>query len=71
VWRWDQQEPFGVNVLDENPSGLGAYDFPLRYPGQYADKETNLSYNYFRDCYDSATGRAILSERSDWPRWRP
>jgi len=56
VWRWDQQEPFGVNVPDENPSGLGAFDLPLRLPGQYFDKETNLHYNYFRD-YDPSTGR--------------
>ena len=42
VWRWDQQEPFGVNAPDENPSSLGVFEFPLRFPGQYADKETNL-----------------------------
>src|SRR5207248_1752327 len=47
VWRWDQQEPFGVNVPDENPSALGAFEFPVRFPGQYADKETSLLYNYF------------------------
>lgn len=35
VWRWDQAEPFGVNVPDENPLGLGAFEFPLRFPGQY------------------------------------
>lgn len=56
VWRWDQQEPFGVNVPDENPSGLGAFEFPMRFPGQYFDKETNLHYNYFRD-YDPSLGR--------------
>ena len=56
VWRWEQQEPFGVNAPDENPSSLGAFEFPLRFPGQYADKETNLYYNYFRD-YDPLTGR--------------
>ena len=56
VWRWDQAEPFGVNVADENPSGLGAYEMPMRFPGQYFDKETNLHYNYFRD-YDSVIGR--------------
>jgi YD repeat-containing protein len=50
VWRWDQQEPFGLNVPDEDPSSLGAFEFALRFPGQYADKETNLYYNYFRDC---------------------
>jgi len=61
VWRWDQQEPFGVNVPDENPSSLGAFEFPLRFPGQYADKETNLFYNYFRD-YDAVLGRYVQSD---------
>ena len=56
VWRWDQQEPFGNNVPDENPSGLGVFEQPFRFPGQYADKETNLFYNYFRD-YDPGIGR--------------
>ena len=56
MWRWDQQEPFGVNVPDENPSGLGTFDLPLRLPGQYFDKETNLHYNYYRD-YDPGIGR--------------
>jgi RHS repeat-associated protein len=56
VWRWDQQEPFGNNPPDENPSGLGAFEFPLRFPGQYFDKETNLHYNHFRD-YDASIGR--------------
>lgn len=55
VWRWDQQEPFGNNPPDENPSGLGAFDLPLRLPGQYFDKETNLHYNMFRD-YDPSLG---------------
>ena len=61
VWRWDQQEPFGVNVPDENASGLGPFEFPMRFPGQYADKETNLAYNYFRD-YDPAIGRYIQTD---------
>jgi len=55
VWRWDQQEPFGVNVPDENPFELGAFEFPLRFPGQYADRETGWSQNGFRD-YVSDTG---------------
>ncbi len=55
VWRWDQQEPFGNTVPDENPSSLGAFDLPLRLPGQYFDKETGLHYNYFRD-YDPSLG---------------
>jgi RHS repeat-associated protein len=56
VWRWDQQEPFGVNVPDENPSGLGTFDLPLRLPGQRYDQETGLHYNYYRD-YDPSLGR--------------
>ena len=61
VWKWDQQEPFGNNVPDENPSGLGAFEQPLRFLGQYFDKETNLSYNYFRD-YDASVGRYVESD---------
>ena len=61
VWRWDQQEPFGINVPDENPSGLGAFEFPLRFPGQHADKETNNHYNYYRD-YGPGIGRYIQSD---------
>ena len=60
MWRWDQQEPFGVNVPDETPSGA-VFEFPLRFPGQYADKESNLFYNYFRD-YDSTLGRYVQSD---------
>ena len=33
----------------------------LRFPGQYADAETGLNYNYFRD-YDPKTGRYIESD---------
>jgi RHS repeat-associated protein len=54
-WKWGQQEPFGVNVPDENPSALGSFEFALRFPGQYFDKETNLTQNWFRD-YDAALG---------------
>ncbi len=61
VWRWDQGEPFGNDVPNNNPSGAGAFDFPLRFPGQYFDRETNLAYNYARD-YDSALGRYIESD---------
>jgi len=48
-------------VSDENPSGLGAFDLPLRLPGQYFDKETNTHYNMRRD-YDPAIGRYIQSD---------
>jgi RHS repeat-associated protein len=60
-WKWDQQEPFGVNVPDENPSSLGAFEFAMRFPGQYFDKETNLSYNYFRN-FDPILGRYVESD---------
>ena len=46
---------------NNNPSGLGAFDFPLRFPGQYFDRETNLGYNYFRD-YDFSIGRYVQSD---------
>jgi RHS repeat-associated protein len=61
VWRWDQQEPFGNNVPTENVAGF-VFDFPLRFPGQYFDKETNLAYNLTRD-YDASLGRYIQSDR--------
>ncbi len=46
---------------NNNPSGAGAFDFPLRFPGQYFDRETNLAYNLRRD-YDSVLGRYIESD---------
>ncbi|HKA42681.1 MAG TPA: RHS repeat-associated core domain-containing protein, partial [Burkholderiales bacterium] len=61
VWRWDNTEPFGNTVPNENPSGLGMFTCNLRFPGQYFDKETNLHYNYFRD-YDPTIGRYIQSD---------
>jgi RHS repeat-associated protein len=61
VWKWDQGEPFGNDVPNNNPSGAGAFDFPLRFPGQYFDKETNLSYNMRRD-YDMSVGRYVQSD---------
>jgi RHS repeat-associated protein len=34
---------------------------PLRFPGQWADANTGLNYNYFRD-YDPSTGRYIETD---------
>ncbi len=45
---------------DPNNTG-NVFDFPLRFPGQYFDRETNLAYNYFRD-YDPGIGRYIQSD---------
>jgi len=61
VWRWDHTEPFGADMANGNPSGLGTFEFNLRLPGQYFDKETNLHYNYFRD-YDAGIGRYVQSD---------
>ena len=61
VWRWDNADPFGGNLPDENPSGLGNFTCNLRLPGQYFDRETNLTYTYFRD-YDPGIGRYVQSD---------
>lgn len=62
MWRWDQQEPFGNDTPNEDPDGDSiAFSFPLRFPGQYFDRETNLAYNYYRD-YDPSTGRYVQSD---------
>ncbi len=61
VWQWDNQDPFGNNVPNENPNGVGQFSFNLRFPGQYADRETNTNYNINRD-YDASTGRYVESD---------
>lgn len=61
VWRWDS-DPFGTTAADENPDGDSTlFSYNLRFPGQYADLETGLHYNYFRD-YDPQTGRYMQSD---------
>jgi RHS repeat-associated protein len=61
VWRWDNDDPFGGNMANENPSGLGTFTCNLRFPGQYFVRETNMHYNYFRD-YSPEIGRYIESD---------
>jgi RHS repeat-associated protein len=61
VWRWDQAEPFGTYPANENPSGLGVFEFNLRFPGQYFDKETGLHHNFYRD-YEPSLGRYHQSD---------
>ena len=50
-------DAFGNSELDAN----NQITMNLRFPGQYYDAETGLSYNYFRD-YDAKTGRYIESD---------
>jgi RHS repeat-associated protein len=61
VWRRDHQEPFGDSPPDDNPSGLGAFEFPLGFPGQYFDKETGNWQNWMRD-YAANLGRFAESD---------
>jgi RHS repeat-associated protein len=59
-WRWIS-EPFGTTAPEEAPGGLAPVTLNLRFPGQYFDKESGLSYNYFRD-YDGTIGRYVQSD---------
>ncbi len=64
-WQWDNTDPFGANTASEDPDGDRLnLAYPLRFPGQYFDKETGLHYNYFRD-YDATTGRYV-QVRPNW-----
>lgn len=60
-WAFDP-DPFGNGApRGAQPGGGNGRGFNLRFPGQYADAETGLNYNYFRD-YDPKTGRYIESD---------
>jgi len=62
VWRWDATDAFGTVLPNGDPDGDGLlFEYNLRFPGQFYDKETGLHYNYYRD-YDSVTGRYIDSD---------
>ena len=61
MWQWDNLDPFGANLANENPTGRGAFKYGLRFPGQYFDAETGTHYNYFRD-YDPTIGRYEQSD---------
>ena len=55
VWRWEGRA-FGETQPIESPTTVN-----LRFPGQYADAESGLYYNWSR-YYDPNTGRYITSD---------
>jgi len=68
VWRWDNQEPFGSDLPNDDPGNTGnPFVFNLRFPGQYFDRETNLAYNFFRvlpACCDKSLRRQAKTSLS-------
>ncbi len=61
-WSWDAKQPFGHELPNETPtSGLTAFTFDLRFPGQRYDHETGLFHNGFRD-YHPGLGRYVQSD---------
>ena len=61
VWEWRNDDPFGNNPPNENPSGLGQFPYNNRFPGQYYDQETGTSHNWFRT-YNPALGKYEQSD---------
>jgi RHS repeat-associated protein len=59
-WRWDS-DPFGTTPPNQNPSGLGTFEYNLRFPGQQYDQIVGLHYNYFRN-YDPTAGRYLEAD---------
>jgi RHS repeat-associated protein len=58
VWSWEDREPFGASEPAEGMVDGKPFVFNLRFPGQYADPETGLVQNGYRD-YDPVIGRYI------------
>jgi RHS repeat-associated protein len=62
LWQWpysafgDEQPTVAAKRFASVPAVEGQFEFNLRYPGQYFDKESGLHYNGFRT-YDPVTGR--------------
>jgi RHS repeat-associated protein len=61
VWRWDTADSFGATAPDQKPTGMAAFGYNPRFPGQMFDSESGFHYNYFRD-YDPKTGRYLTSD---------
>jgi RHS repeat-associated protein len=61
VWRWDTAEAFGATAPNQDPSGVGAFVYNPRFPGQVFDQETGLNQNWHRE-YNARLGRYIQSD---------
>ena len=62
VWKGEYLPFGGIFTEDKDPDGDGVkVAQPFRFPGQYADSETGLYYNYFRD-YDPTLGRYVEAD---------
>jgi RHS repeat-associated protein len=55
-WSWEGKEPFGLSQPTQAVVNGNDFIFNLRFPGQYADQETGLFQNGYRE-YDPFTGR--------------
>ena len=61
LWRWDAAEAFGDSLPQQDPSGLGAFVFDQRMPGQVYDAERGNFQNVNRD-YRASTGSYVQSD---------
>jgi len=61
LWIWTSK-PFGESKPNEDVDGdQVAFNYNLRFPGQYYDQETGKHYNFNRD-YNPVTGRYVQSD---------
>ena len=63
LWRWDNVDPFGANLPNENPAGQGTFKYALRFPGQYYDAETAHALQLLSRLRSGH--RQVRAERSD------
>lgn len=67
VWSWEGTDAYGgrlpnASSIDRDPDGDGNnVIIPLRFPGQYHDRESGLYHNHNRD-YDPQLGRYVQTD---------
>ena len=57
-WEWDEADPYGRILPDQNPSGLGTFNWRRGFPGQFYDAEKSAWHNGWRT-YHAAFGRYL------------